>query len=312
MTLEERLQKLSTQFILRELMLARVRNSNHPLFRRWSYAAYDGRFVSLAESIPEQLAQILPLTLITAPFLAFIVILLFGTQTLATIATIIGLLLLIAILMVAAGGTFITASLGALAVADEREAGRWELMMILPRKRIDVLMMRISTILFPYRPLVDTLNLLQTIAALMMTFVFIGQVNRSGDDVFGTCVIFLLPTLFLLTMERRQDFALSVAIGSYAGLARNRDTALGWAMSGVVALMAARLMAGMVIFAFAPWERGLFSVFPSVVAGPSVLSLLSASPLTTVLVLMVYYGLRELTLSLLWRTMHNRLIGWEL
>lgn len=307
---EDRFQNLSTETIMRSLLLTRIRFSNHPLYRRWSNSAYESRFVQVAEVFPEQIAQIIPLAFVTSPFVALFIALVFGTSTFMTIATIIGVLLLLFVLLIASGGPMVVAGLGALAVADEREAGRWELMMMIPQRRLEVLMMRISTILFPYRPLIDTLNILQTIAALILSFIFIGQVNRSGSDVFGICIVFILPVILLLALERRQDYALSVAMGSYAGLSRNRDTALSWAFSGVAGLLALRVFAGMLAFGLAPWEGGLPSIMTAIVGGPAVLTLISVNPFVTLVVLAGYYALREYLVKMLWHNTTERLQGW--
>jgi hypothetical protein len=292
---------LSTRRVLHDLTIIRMRFHSHPLYRRWSHSAYDSRLAYWAEEIPDQVSRILPTFFFVSPFLAMLVGILFGLDTLETVFEIVSIIFLILMLIVAAMGPVLAAGIAAGALAHERVAGRWDILMLIPNDRMSVVLMRISTMLFPYRPLVATLDILQTLSAILLVMVLNTQSLRGDASTLGACFLFFVPSLFLLTWERRQDYAFSVVMGSYSGIVQQPDKALGWALGGSVLMLGIRGLVGMLAVGLSPTTNGLSAALPAFVAGPGVLPMLGVHLDVTLVLLVLYYGAREIAITLLWR-----------
>lgn len=311
--LSDQLEQSATGRVMRQLTLARIRFSSHPLYRRWSMQAYEGRLARWAEIIPDLTAQYLPVIFMVAPLSLGIIALLFGTQMFQAVATILLLLFMVGVLVVSSAAPMIAAGVAAFALSKEREAGRWELLLLMPYDRAAVLMMRISTMLFPYRPLITTLDILQTIAALLLA-VGLNAGSMSDDNasqIMGACFLFILPSLFMLTWERRQDYAASVALGAFAGVHPKESHALGWALGGSSSMVLLRAFIALIALAFSPLRNGLGTFLPAFVAGPAILPMLGVPLSLTVVLWVAYYGLRELFLVTIWKITVRRVEGWD-
>jgi hypothetical protein len=254
-----------------------------------------------AEEIPDQVSRILPTFFFVSPFLAMLVGILFGLDTLETVFEIVGIIFLILMLLVASMGPVLGAGMAAAALAYEREAGRWDILMLIPNDRISVVLMRISTMLFPYRPLVATLDILQTLSAILLVMVLNTQTLHEDASTLGACFLFFVPSLFLLTWERRQDYAFSVVLGSYSGIAQPPERALGWALGGSAMMLGIRGLVGMLAVGLSPTSNGLNAALPAFVAGPGVLPMLGVQLDVTIVLLILYYGAREIAITMLWR-----------
>lgn len=304
-----RLDKPPTNFMLHQIRLARIHANHHPLYRRWSMEAYEGRLAYWAEVIPEHLIQYLPVIFMASPFGALFLAVAFGKATVEAVFGLLALITLILIILIASLGPVLGAGIAALSLVVERQAGRWDLLMMIPRDRMSVLLIRISTIQFPFRPLIGTIDILQTLSAISLAFFL--NIGRAEDtNILSSCFFFLLPSLLVLTWERRQDYALSLAIGAYAGLHYPEDKALGWALSSSGAMVALRGFLAIMALGLSPHPNGWGTVLPAFVAGPAVLPMLGVHLLRVALLWALYYGLREIVIIWLWRASEHRVEGW--
>jgi hypothetical protein len=174
-------------------------------------------------------------------------------------------------------------------------------------------MMRISTMLFPYRPLITMLDVLQTLAALCLAIgLNAGTMSEeNASQMMGACFLYLLPSMFILTWERRQDYAMSVALGAFAGIHPKESHALGWALGGSSSMVMLRAFIALVALALSPLRNGFGTFLPAFVAGPAMLPMLGVPLQLTLILWAGYYGLREILLIVLWRVTVRRVEGWD-
>ena len=297
--------------IFQQMLLTRVRFYRHPLYRRWSHSAYESRMAYLAEVIPEWLSHIIPLLFLVGPFVALFVAILFGTTVFNFFLLITGIILVTATLILASAGMVSSAALAAFSVVDEREAGRWELLMLLPHDRVSVLIMRISSMLYPYRPLISTLDVLQTLTAFMAAIIINAGSDSLNNDLLGACFIYFIPTLFMLTWERRQDYAISIALGAYAGLTRREQNALGLSLGGSTIMLAIRALIGMLAFGLSSRVNSFGVVLPVFIGGPAMMPVVGIPLSYSLLLLVLYYTTREFAITALWRASMRRITDWD-
>jgi hypothetical protein len=301
----------ATGALIVQLNRSRMNFRQHPLYRRWSDAAYDHRFAYLAETVPGHVAQLLPVALIFGPMLPFVVVVLFGTSAFKAFLVALAILLVTLALLIASADAMLAAGLTAGSLSLERESGRWQLLMLIPDDRMAVVMMRVASMLMPYRPLVGTMDLLQTVFAFIAALILSGRATEMDSNLLGLCMLFFLPSLLLLGWERQQDFALSVSLGVFAGLIRNERLALGLALSSGTGVIFVRLVVGMIAVGVAPTAHGFWVVLPVSIAGPAMLPMMGIPIPAFVPILLVYYGGREFVIRRLLREGLLRATGWD-
>lgn len=304
-------QHSATGGLIVQLNRSRMNFRQHPLFRRWSDAAYDHRLAYLAEALPGHVAQTLPIVLIFGPFLPFVVVILFGASVFNAFLAAMVIFLVALALLVASADSMLAAGLAAGSLTVEREAGRWELLMLIPDDRMAVVIMRVSSVLMPYRPLVGTMDLLQTVFAFITALILSGRATESDSNLLGLCMLFFIPSLALLGWERQQDFALSVSIGVFAGLMQRDRFALGLALTSGAAVIFMRLVMAIIAVSVAPTAHGFWVVLPVCIAGPAMLPMMGTPPLATVPILLVYYGAREYAIRYFIQDGLRRATGWN-
>jgi len=295
-----------TGTIWRQMLLTRSQFARHPLYRYWNHRAFRTRYATLADLIPDHIAQILPIVVMLTPFVGIFITVIFGTGVFRAFLLTVVFVLLSLVLVLAAVVPLLTAAVAALSLMLEHRAGRWDLLMLIPHERPAVLVMRLSSMLYPYRPLTSTADVLQSLAAISAAVVVNAAAANTDDTLLAACFFFILPSLFLLTWERRQDYALSVAIGGMAGV--SRQNALGFALGGAALMLATRLMFALLIFSVAGRPSHSFNtIIPLFVGGPAMMPMLGFGLDSAVLLLALYYGLRELLIAALWKTAQEQL-----
>ena len=195
-------QHSPTGALIVQLNRSRMNFRQHPLYRRWSDAAYEHRLAYLAESVPGHVAQFLPVALLFGPFLPFVVVIIFGASVFNAFLIALLIFLIAVALLIASADGMLAAGLTAGSLNQERESGRWELLMLIPEDRMSVVIMRVSSMLMPYRPLVGTMDFLQTVAAFIAALILSGRATETDSNLLGLCMLFFLPSLLLLGWER--------------------------------------------------------------------------------------------------------------
>jgi hypothetical protein len=272
--------------------------------------AFVSRWAAWADQLPELIAQVLPVIFMGGPVLVAILGLAFGQDLFQALLSASFTSYVAALLLVSLLAPLLSAGLAGLSLIQERQAGRWDLMLLMPYDRMALLIMRVSTFLFPYRPLLGLFELLQTLGAVLLIFgLTLVQADATAQPIVGTCFFFLGPCLFLMHWERRQDYALGVAIGTLAGLGRSESQALGWTLGGVGLILGGRAMLGILALAYAPLPLSTAGGVAAFAAGLTALPLFSV-PWAVVLPLWGGYFLgRELLIRWLWRATQGLLEG---
>jgi len=301
----------ATGGLIMQLNRSRMNFRQHPLYRRWSDAAYNHKFAYLAETVPNQVAQALPVTLIFGPFLPFLVVIIFGTSVFKAFLVALAIFLVAFALLIASADSMLASGLTAGSLTVEREAGRWELLMLIPDDRMAVVIMRVASMLMPYRPLVGTMDLLQTVFAFVAALILSGRATEQDSNLLGLCMLFFLPSLFLLGWERQQDFALGVSLGVFTGLMKKERLALAISLSSGAGIVFVRLMVAMIAVGVAPTAHGFWVALPVCIAGPAMLPMMGTPVLVFIPILLVYYGVREYVIRYLLRDGLRRATGWD-
>jgi hypothetical protein len=306
-----RWENSATGGLIMQLNRSRMNFRQHPLYRRWSDAAYDHRFAYLAETVPGQVAQALPVILIFGPFLPFLVVIIFGASVFKAFLVALAIFLVALALLIASADSMLATGLTAGSLTLERETGRWELLMLIPDDRMAVVVMRVASMLMPYRPLVGTMDLLQTVFAFVTALILSGRATEADSNLLGLCMLFFVPSLILLGWERQQDFALGVSLGVFAGLMQKEKLALALSLSSGGGIVFVRLVVAMIAVGVAPTAHGFWVVLPVCIAGPAMLPMMGTPILAFVPILLVYYVGREWVIRYLLRGGLRRATGWD-
>jgi hypothetical protein len=102
-------QNSATGGLIVQLNRSRMNFRQHPLYRRWSDAAYEHPLAYLAETVPGHVAQMLPVTLIFGPFLPFLVVILFGASVFNAFLVALVILLVATALLIASADSMLAA-----------------------------------------------------------------------------------------------------------------------------------------------------------------------------------------------------------
>lgn len=307
--LSESWERSATGQVTRELRQSRIRFYRHPLYIRWTRDAFGSRLALLADAIPDWLVNIVPTLMVFLPVTALVIAILFGVQTFTAVMSIFALMVVGLAVGVGTVGTPITAGVAAAALVGEQRSGRWEMIMMMPYDRTHVMVMRLSSMIYPYRTLITSIDLLQTFFALVVAMYLSGSASSTDSILVGTCVIFAVPSLILLSWERRQDFALSVAIGAWAGLfGREQSTKIA-VTTGTGLILVSRAIIGLLAIGFAPNAHGFALMLPIFIAGPAMLPMMGIALEWAIPLLLLYYGGREIAIHRVWRRSLNQVWG---
>lgn len=294
-------ENMRTGYILRQLDLSRFYFHRHPLYRRWRSEAYRAPLAYIAQEIPDKINIIIPWMLLILPTGALMVGLIGGASAFSTLIALVGFFMLGIGLFVAALGTMLTIGLVTKALGEEHRAGRWDLLMLMPYDRASVVVMRAASMLHPYRPLISMLDLIQTGVAMLLALYINGQADTFDNNLVGICTAFWLPTLFILTWERRQDYALAVGVGVLLGMNDKPHNSLSMALGSGVVSLGLRLIFGLLAVGLAPNANGFGVLLPTVLAGPGMLFMMGVTPIISAALLIVYYLGREALIHVIWR-----------
>lgn len=303
--------QLASSHLLRDLRLARPHFYWHPLYRRWSHQAHQTRLAAFSEALPDYLLNVLPTAFFAFPVVVLMIGMVFGMSTFRAVMIVTWILFLVLAVFSAGLGMMAGGGLAAYGLAREQEAGNWEVLMMLPQDRMGLLMMRVSATLFPYHPLITTLEVLQTASGFLAAIILNAKLDSPERDLLGACFVYLIPALAVMTWERRQDHALTVALGIFVGLSRKPQSALGWALGGGALLLALRLMTGLLAFGFSPIASMDGVGLPTLIAGVAILPVVAVSLKVAVPTMLVYYLLREALIFYFWRKIQDKMRGWD-
>ena len=300
-------EHLSSTRLLRKLDVSRSRFYRHPLYRRWSAQAYSHRWAHLAEALPEKISQYTIVILLVVPLLALLIQVLLGEDIFDIFVVLFGVTGFLMAIVMSISGVGLASSLASMSVAAERSEGRWDLLMMLPNDRASVLLMRIASMLYPYRPLIATFDVLQGAVAFMSVLAVTLAVDMRNDDLISLCFVYILPCIALLIWERRQDNVLSLVTGAFAGLFYGSKNALSMAMIGTGLLLAFRLM--IVLGAFAAMGRSahLLTLLPALIGGPAMLPVIGLPFWGSIGFIVAYYAVREVIIGVVWQAVVQRM-----
>ncbi len=302
-------ESLPTGALLRRLQLSRYTFQRHPLYKRWLMEAYSSRTAYFANEIPDRLAEAIPVLLLLVPVLAFLFGVLFGLSTFIMAVGLTAFILLVTGLVIAVLGAMLGAGLAASALLTERASGRWDVLMMIPYERAGVMMMRVASRLEPYRPIVATLDILQTLGGMLVALVLSTRPMAVNTNLLGICFLAAPLVVVILMWERRQDYALSVAWGVYGGLFFGQQDPFRLALGGGAWLLMGRALAGMLAVGLAVNAHGIWLLLPVLVGGPGLLLMLGTPWYVVLGLLGAYYGLREWMLARAWEQVQAHLHG---
>ncbi|NJL96110.1 MAG: hypothetical protein HC915_21460 [Anaerolineae bacterium] len=297
--------RLASNRLLRQLDVSYNRFYRHTLYRYWSQMDYSTWLARMAEQLPSKIGEGLTLLIVAVPFAALTLQVLFGATIFSTVSTLFGVGTFAAALLVSVAGMSVATVMSAQAIAAERQSGRWDLLMMLPRERSSILLMRLSSILYPYRPLIVTFDILQSIAALFSVGL-VALFWEVDNQLISLCIVYTVPVWLLLSWERRQDYALSMLVGAMAALVSLQRRTLIPAMVGVLLLLAYRLMMTLLAFGVAGFAPHLVMLLPGIIGGPAVLPMVGVPFGWSLVFIGLYFASREGVLLVLWRaTLHQ-------
>lgn len=300
-------ENLSSTRLLRKLDVSRSRFYRHPLYRRWSAQAYSHRWAHLAESLPEVLSQYSLALMLVVPLAALFIQVILGATIFNLILTVFGVSGLMLAITTSVAGVGLASALAAISVAQERSEGRWDLLMMLPGDRPSVLLMRIASMLYPYRPLIATVDILQSAIAFLSVIAVTVLVDMNNEELISMCFVYMLPCMILLTWERRQDHVLSLVGGGFTGLFYSSKQALSMAMTSAGLLLAFRVMFVMAAFAAIGRSAYLVTMLPALIGGPAMLPIINLPFWESLGFILVYYTLREVIIGIIWQIMVRRM-----
>ncbi|MFP4323259.1 MAG: hypothetical protein ACLFTK_12465 [Anaerolineales bacterium] len=302
-------ESLPTGALLRRLQLSRYIFQRHPLYRRWLQDAYNTRAAYLASEIPDRMAEAIPLVVLVVPLVAFSFGIIFGLSTFLVAVGITAFIFLVAALLVAYLGPIMTTGLAAGALATERTTGRWDVLMMIPYERAGVMMMRVASRLEPYRPIMATLEILQSLAGMLIALVLSTRPSAINTNLLGICFITAPLVIVILMWERRQDYALSIALGVYGGLKLSAQDPFRLALGSGAALVTGRAIIGLLAVGLAVNAHGVWLVLPVMIGGPGLLLMLGTPWYTALGLLALYYGGREWAIRRAWACIQADLHG---
>lgn len=294
-------RSLSSNKVLRQLDVSYNRFYRHPLYRRWSIHAYEHPMAALAEKLPEKIGEVLTMSIVGIPLLALAVQVLFGSSMFAVLTAMLGAAVLVTVLVVSVLALALGALLAAMSVAQERGAGRWDLIMILPDDRSNLMLMRISSIIYPYRPFLITIEVLQNVIALLAVAI-VGVAVDNNEQMMSLCLLYFLPSLFVLSWERRQDYALSLMVGGLVGVVYDGRRAFSMALVGTGLLVSLRMMVVLAAFGAGGTSTEFSAVIPALIGGPALIPMIGVQPWAALGFMLFYYAAREALISAVWRT----------
>jgi len=299
--------RLPSLQVIQDLNQARWVFLRHPLYRYWGKRAYQGAGARWVEGTLEWVANTLPSLLLLVPFLFTGVCFLFGTAPLwwlilALLGLGIGVLLCIAGLTL-----FLPLALARLGLQKERQSGDWDLLLMTPLPRAQILHLFLSSSLYVYRDLLFLLGWTQNLCGLLLMLGLLGFSNEANTSLGQTnawCFLFIWPCFFCLNFERRQDFALGVALGTFSAL---RGDMWG-GLSGALLSLMFRAALGLLSLLWLGSGQGVANLLPTLIGGAGVLPLL-AWQAPAWLGMMSYFIAREALIAALWRGAASRLGG---
>lgn len=293
--------------VIYQLNRARFYFNRHPLYQRWIKESFEARAATWAQEVPDFLLNYIPMTLLIAPFIPLGGVIFFGVSVFTTIIGLMVLIFLVGSLLFASIGNLLTAGLTASTLSHERQSGRWELLMLLPHDRVAILAMRISSRLVPYQAVIGMINLIQSLCTFIVAGALTAGAASMTDNTTAICLLWLLPTLFLLSWERRQDYAFSVTAGLFGVMRQAGQDSWGVAFIIPTLILIGRGLMGLLGVALAANVHGFWAVFPTILGGPAMLPVMGVPMPLAIALLSAYYGLREVVIWQLWQMSLERI-----
>jgi hypothetical protein len=192
-------------------------------------------------------------------------------------------------------------------VVQERQRQTWDLLLITPFDRADLLLAKLASSLRLFNPYGEILLWVQSFLAIILSVVIVSDFTLQSRSDWLVQVTLLCLALFEFGVGRVQDYALSSLLGAIASvLLATREAA--WTIAMLLALMPVLLRAALTVFVIALMPAQSFAKLAVLFAtGPASTVVLAAPPTVAVLALIVLLLVREGLIRLLFDWLVRRL-----